>query len=118
LLFVEPDIFEAPAVVYAVGHYGEPLHLWPPGTAAVIDDRPRSILGQFSFDLPDQLLAFLLIYLNRLRGNHLIELGIAVAGHVALGTARKTLIKILVWVVDSVPKDTKANRVVLAEELG
>jgi hypothetical protein len=53
-----------------------------------------------------------------LRGDHLIGFGITVSRHVSLGTTRITLVKILIRVVDTVPEDTKADRIVLAEELG
>ena len=55
-LSVEPEVFEARAVVDAVDHVGEALHLRLPAgrNAAVEDDRPRVVLDQLLLDLPDQ----------------------------------------------------------------
>src|SRR5215813_15177147 len=58
-LSVEPEVLEARAVVDAVDHVGEALHLRLPAgrNAAVEDDRPRVVLDQLLLDLPDQPLA-------------------------------------------------------------
>src|SRR5271167_2324804 len=56
-LFVEPDVFEARAVVDAVDHLGHAFHPWlvADGTTRVIEDRPGIVFGQLAFDLPYQL---------------------------------------------------------------
>jgi hypothetical protein len=61
ILFVEPDVFEAPAVEQAVYHDCEPLNLRLPARCktAIKDDRLDIVLGQFPFDVPYQLPAFL-----------------------------------------------------------
>ena len=58
---VEPDVFEAPAVVDAVDHHRQALDVGlPAGRGAVVkDDRPGAVLLQLAVDLPDQLLALL-----------------------------------------------------------
>jgi hypothetical protein len=55
-LSVEPEVFEARAVIDAVDHVGEAPHLRLPAgrNAAVEDDRPRVVLDQLLLDLPDQ----------------------------------------------------------------
>src|SRR5438552_436970 len=65
---VEPNVLEAPAVVDAVDHRRQPLHLRLPAgrSDAVRDDRPRAVLLQLTVDLPYQLLAFFLIDFGRL----------------------------------------------------
>src|SRR5438045_70305 len=67
-LFVEPDVFHAPAVVDAVDHRGQPLHLRSPAdpAAVVVDDRSGAVLGQFPFKLPDQLFAPVSVGFHRL----------------------------------------------------
>src|SRR5215471_9640524 len=77
-LFVEPDVFEAPAVVDAVDHNGQPFHPGlPAGAAAGIEnDGPDGVLRQPPFDLPDQFRALRRIGLHGLPVDQLIELGI------------------------------------------
>ena len=60
-LFVYPDVFETPAVEQAVHHDCEPLNPWLPAhcKTAIKDDRLDVVLGQFPFDFPYQLLAFI-----------------------------------------------------------
>src|SRR6516165_506882 len=65
-LLVEPGFVEAPAVEDAVDHHRDPVH--PRVTAGaetiVVDDRPGGVLLQSAVDLPDQLLALLLVRLH------------------------------------------------------
>ena len=84
-LFIEPEAFEAPAVVDAVN---EPLDIRLPadGSPGVIDDRLGAILGQPLLDLPYQLLALLLVELARLPVDQLVNFGIAIAAGVALSS--------------------------------
>jgi hypothetical protein len=58
-LFVEPEVFEALAVVDAVNHESQPLELRLPADRAAREenDRPGIVLNQLLLDLPDQLLA-------------------------------------------------------------
>src|SRR6516164_8029448 len=64
-LFVEPDVFHAPAVVHAVDHCRQTLHPRLPagGPARMEDDRTCPLLLQCSVDFPDQLFAPFLIAL-------------------------------------------------------
>ena len=86
--FVEPNIFHAPSVEDAVDHEGQPLNVRLPTRplAAVEDDRSSIVLRQLPFDLPDQLLPLLLIYLARLLTDQLLYLGITVIIPVELRT--------------------------------
>src|SRR5215468_4430463 len=101
LLFVEPDVFHAPAVVDAVDHQCQPLDLGPPTdpSAIVVDDRPRVVLRQLAFDFPRQGFALLLIGLHRLLVDQLVDCRIAVAVIVSFGTAGVILIQALIGVV-------------------
>src|SRR6516225_11635295 len=83
---LEPHIFNAPTVVLAVDHDGQPfeLRLHASCRAGMIDDRPRAVLLQFLIDLPDEVLAPLLIGYRRLLDEQILEFRIAVAGIVAL----------------------------------
>src|SRR4051812_11077934 len=71
----------------------------PAGCAAIVeDDRSSAVLGQFPFDLPDQLLALSLVGLDRLPIDQLVHLGAAVTVIVQLGTAPVKQVEVLVWV--------------------
>jgi hypothetical protein len=51
---VEPDVFEAPAIVLAVGHHRQPFDFGLPagrGTQ-VVNDRPGQVFLQLMVDLP------------------------------------------------------------------
>src|SRR3989442_8895029 len=65
---IQPYILKPPAVVDAVDHHRQPLHLGLPagGTDVVKDDRPGSIFLQLLVDLPHQLLALFLVRHRRL----------------------------------------------------
>src|SRR5258708_21692610 len=82
LLLVQPDVFEAPAVEYAVDHDLQTLEPRLPAgrKAQVIDDRSRLIFLQPAIDLPHQPLAFLLVGLDRLLLKQLLQFRVAVAG--------------------------------------
>src|SRR6266436_5488916 len=62
-LLVEPDVFHACTVGDAVDHDCQPFHpRRPAGCAAVVKENwSGAVLGQLPFDLPDQLLAVLLV---------------------------------------------------------
>src|SRR5260221_10046924 len=97
-LLLEPDVFQAPAVVHAVNHRRQALDLrMPAGRAAgVEDDRPRPLLLQPLVDIPDHPLTLFLVGFGRLSPELLFELVIAVAGEVAVGFASIALVKLLV----------------------
>src|SRR5215469_3948806 len=88
-LFVQPEILEAPAIVLAVDHDRQPFDLGLPaaGGAEVVDDRPCAVLLQFLVDFPDEVAALLLAGFHRLLRELFFELGVAVAGVVALRAA-------------------------------
>ena len=58
ILFIEPGVFQAPIIDDAVCHHRPPLHLGLPAVreAVVKNDRPRTVLGQLSLNLPYFLL--------------------------------------------------------------
>src|SRR3984893_5077037 len=89
LSFVEPDVFHPPTVEDAVDHEGQSFNVGLPTrpVAAVEDDWSSIVLRQLSFDLPNQLLALLLVYLARLPTDQLLHLGITVIVPVELRTA-------------------------------
>ena len=68
-LLVHPHVFVAVAVVRAVAHDRDVLHVGLPAGAGavVVERRPRHVLDQPPLDLPDQLLALLLIDRRRLQ---------------------------------------------------
>src|SRR5215467_756466 len=67
-LLVEPEVFEAPAVVDAVDHRREPFDIMvATGRGSrVVNDRPGAVLGQPALDLPHQPLALVLVEFDRL----------------------------------------------------
>jgi len=81
-LFVEPDVFHAGTIGDAVDHDRQPFHpRLPAGRAAVVkEDRSGAILRQLPFDLPDKLLAPLLVGLRGLSIDQLV-------GPIVLGRA-------------------------------
>src|SRR6266446_1044490 len=103
---VEPEVFEPPAVVDAVDHRREPLDvgLSAGRGAAVKNDRSGAVLGQPPLDLLYQLLALLLVEFDRLAVDQIVDLGIAIAIGVILGSAGVSLIESLVRVVDGVER--------------
>src|ERR1700730_15231395 len=119
-LLVEPDVFHTPAVIDAVDHDGEPLHIGlPAGRAArgkAAGPGPR--LRQLPFDLPYQPSALLRIGLDRLPVDQLVDLRVAVAGIIPLRTAHVVLVKLLIRVVDTGFTTADADCVVLARQLG
>src|SRR5258708_4342804 len=88
-LLVEPDVFHTPAVIDAIDHDGEPLHIGLPAGRAARgkDDGPGAVLRQLPFDLPYQLFALLRIGFHRFPIDQLFDLGVAVAGIIPLRTA-------------------------------
>src|SRR6516164_6052926 len=88
-LAVEPDVFHAPAVEAAVDHDCQPLQLWLHAghQAAVVEDRARPVLLQFPVDLPDQPPALIPVGHRRLLDELLLQIGVAIAGIVALRSA-------------------------------
>src|SRR5207237_574954 len=91
------------AVVDAVDHRRQPfdIGLRAGAAARVENDRPGSLLGQPSFDLPYQLLAFCRIGLGGLPVDQLVDLRIAIAGVVPYRPAHEVLVELLVGVVDT-----------------
>src|SRR5262245_62682415 len=100
---IEPDILHAPAIIDAVDHDGDVLHLGSPAGAAahVVDHRSHRVLGQLAIDFPGDLLALLLVRLGRLPGDQRIDLLVAVV-HVGARTAGVVLGVILIRIVDAV----------------
>src|SRR6516165_3176827 len=88
-LFVEPDVLSAIAVEDAVDHQCQPLHIGlPAGSAAAVeDDWSGAVLCQPAFDLPHQLLALLLVGLDRLLLDQLVDRGAAVIVPIKLRAA-------------------------------
>src|SRR6516225_1400300 len=79
-LFVEPDVLPAVAVEDAVDHQCQPLYRrLPAGSAAAVEnDRAGAVLRQLTLDQPHQLLALLLVRLDRLLLDQLVNRGVAV----------------------------------------
>src|SRR5439155_15650125 len=116
LLFVQPHVFHAPAVVDAVAHDRQAFDIGLTAVAGgkIHDDRPNALLGQFALDLPNQGLALFLVRLHRLPVDHLVELGIAVLDVVPFGAARIVLVKILIWIIDAIAGEIERYREILA----
>src|SRR5437763_7715955 len=106
-LLVEPGVFEPPAVVIAVHHHRVPLEVGLPagGRHGVEDRRPRSVLRQLLFDLPDEPLTLVVIGFHRLLVDEIVDLLAAIAGVVPLGAADEVLVELLVGVVEPVFAD-------------
>src|SRR5215472_9833849 len=116
---VEPHVFEAPAVVDAVDHRGQPFYVRLPAgrTLAVRDDRPGAVLLQLAVDLPHQPLAFFLIGFGRLSVELFFEFGVAVSAVIAIRAARVIFIELLVWIVDAAAGIVHRHAIVLAGPL-
>src|SRR6202040_915757 len=101
-LFIQPDVFEAPAIVDAVDHYRQALDPGLPAGAAgrVEDDRADRGFRQHPFELPDDLLALFRIGLHRLLVDKFIELGITISCIIARRAADEILIEHLIRVID------------------
>src|SRR5439155_2315267 len=119
-LFIQPRLLETPAVKDAVDLGRDPVHprVMAGGEVVAPDDRAGGVLGQLLVDLPDQLLALLLVRFDRLLLVHLFEFGVAIVGVVALRTARVMLEEIGVRVVDPAAGQIAGDQEVLAGELG
>src|SRR5437763_1835562 len=103
-LLVEPGVFEPPAVVIAVHHHRVPLEIGLPAGRrnGVKDRRPRPVLRQLLFNLPDQPLALVVVGFHRLLVDQIVDFLVAIAGVIALGAADEVLVKLLVRVVEPV----------------
>ena len=119
-LFVEPAVFETPAVVDAVDLQHDALELRrPTGVGDVpADHRPRHVVGELALDLPHDLLALFLVLLGRLLVDQLVDLGIVVGRVVAIRLGKEVLVEIRVGVVDAQARQVHAELVVLALDLG
>ena len=84
--------------------------------ARVEDDRPRDVFDQPALDLPDQFLALLRVRLHRLLFDQIIDLGIAVAGVVALRAADVILVELLIRVVDPSLGDIEPDNKIAARQ--
>src|SRR6516164_3595184 len=117
-LLVEPEVFEALAVVDAVdlGH-----EAFEPGVAVrssgVEEDRTGVVLDQLALDFPDNLLSLLRVRLRRLLVHQLVDFGIAIAGIVARGAAYIILIERHIRIVDCRLGDIDRDLVILAHQL-
>src|ERR1700730_11128413 len=117
-LFITPHVFHGPAIVDAVAHDRQPLHIGLPAVSAggVEDDRPHAVLRQLALDLPYQRLALVLICFHRLPVNQFVKLGIAVFDVVSFRSAYVVLVEILVGVVDAVAGEIERDSEILAVE--
>src|SRR5262245_66384400 len=90
-LFVEPDMLETQVVVDRVLVLDMALEVGMPASRSDVmkDDRPRNILDQNAFDVPDHRLAFRRIGLLRLLIQQLVHLGVAVLREVGFRLTRK-----------------------------
>jgi hypothetical protein len=84
----------------------------------VVDDRPGAVLLQLLVDVPDETPALVAVGRLRLLDKPFLELGVAIAGVVALRAAAVILEELLVGVVDAAAGVVEADLVVLAGELG
>src|SRR5204862_6790936 len=102
-LTIQPDVFEAPVVVYRVDRQLDPFRLRPPagGAPVMLDDRPGAIFLQLLVDLPDQLLARFDIAHARLLVEEFLDLGTAKVRVVALRAAGEGLVEHDVRIVDA-----------------
>jgi hypothetical protein len=100
-LFVEPDVFHAPAVVDAVDHDGQAPDLGVPAIAAPAEVKQRLgvVVDEAALDLSDDALAFFLVRLPRLLLDHPVDLGVAIAVVVADPAAGVVLVKNRIGVV-------------------
>src|ERR1700738_5273362 len=116
-LTVQPNVFEAPAVVNAVDHDRQPFDVGLAAArgAVVKDDRPGRLLPPLPVDLPHQLFALLPVGLHRLALELFFELRVAVTGDVALGAASIVLEELLVRIVDGGGGQIEADHVILAD---
>src|SRR5205807_695062 len=94
-LFVEPDVFHAPAVIDAIGHQCQALDPGLPagGSGRVIEHRANTRLGEDALDLPYDLFALYRVGLHRLLVNQLVELGVAVPGVVPYRAAHVVFVE-------------------------
>src|SRR6516162_500894 len=117
---VEPQIFVARAVINAVDHDRQALHLRIPagGSAVVVDHWAGAVLLQLLVDLPNEALALFRIGFHRLPVEFLLELAVAIAGVIALRAARKVLVEGLVGIVEAVFLQIEPDDEVLAHHLG
>jgi hypothetical protein len=118
-LFVEPDVFHAPAVEDAVGHQAQVLDPGLPagGDSRVKKHRADLCLGEDPLDLPNDVFALYWICLHRLLIDQLVEFGVAVSAIVPHRTAQVILKKHLVGVVDTALDRHCADSIVLARHL-
>src|SRR6516225_1345017 len=117
-LFVEPGVLEPPAVVITVDHHRVALEIrLPAGRRHRVEDgRARRVIGQLALDLPNDLFALGDVGLARLPVDQPVDIGIAIAGVVALRTAGEILVKLLVGIVEPVLADGHTDRIVLAHD--
>src|SRR6266446_1315982 len=117
-LFVEPDVFHAPAVVDAVDHQGQSLDIRLPAgrAAAVKDDRPGDIFRQLALNLPQHFFAPRGVALARLPLDQLIDFGVAVAVPIKARTAAIEVVEDRVW-VGTAGLQVEADGEVLAQDL-
>src|SRR5215813_14549949 len=117
---IEPHILEAEAVVDAVDllHIALDVGLQAGSRAVPQDHRPRAVGQKLAVDLPYDLAALVGVGLGRLHVEQLLDLGIAVAGIVALRLSGEVLVEVLIGIVDAVAGGIEADRIGLAADLG
>src|SRR5258708_23910176 len=116
LLFVEPYVFHAVAVVHAVDHDRESLDVGSPASCAgiVVDNWSCAVLLEPAVNLPYQSLSPLLIRLHRLLFEQLLSFAITIASVVAIRFARIVLIKLLVRIIDATRSEKEGDNEMLA----
>jgi hypothetical protein len=109
-LLIEPHVLVAIAVVGAVRHHGDTLHIRLPASAGVgvEDDRTGDVFLKLLVDLPAQLLALCDVDLLRLLVEQLFDLLVAVIGIVPLRGAGIVLVERLVGIVDGIAGQVEA----------
>src|SRR6516162_11566577 len=116
---VEPEVLEARAVVDAVDHVYDALHLrLPAGSDAPVEnDRSGIVFDQLPFNLPHQAPALARVGLTRLSLDQPVDLLVTVAGVVSLRPAHVILGERRVGIVDLVLGYIQTDVVVLPHQL-
>src|SRR6516225_10030387 len=117
---VEPEVFKAPGIVDTIRHRHQPFDLRPRaiGVLQIEQDRAGVVLGQLALDLPHQPLALLNIGFGRLPSDQVVDLGVAIAGVVALRAAHVVFVQYRIGIVDLGFRNVESDAVVLAVSIG
>src|SRR6516165_5651416 len=117
-LFIEPDVLEARAVIYAVYHADQTLDVGSPaGDAGHIQDvRARILFDQLSLDLPNQLPPLVGVGFLRLPLDQLVNRLVAISGVIAQPAAFVIFIELRIGVVDLAFGDVEPDSEILAHQ--